>query len=118
MAHFAQLDSDNGVINVVVVNNVQLHDGDLNEQEELGINFLVDLYGSGKWVQTSFNGNFRKNYAAVGYSYDSDRDAFIPPKPHESWTLDFDTCLWQAPIPQPGGIVLWNDETQAWDSAY
>ena len=116
MAHFAKLDENNIVLAVHVVNNeVIIVDG--VESEQTGINFLTDLHGHDKWKQTSYNGSIRKNYAGVGYSYDSTRDAFIPPKPFTSWTLNEDTCLWESPIPYPqdGKEYIWNEETQSWN---
>ena len=117
MAHFAQLDSTNNVIRVEVVNNNVIIDADGNEQEQVGIDFLTNLYGGVGWYkQTSYNGNFRKNYANVGGVYDSVRDAFIPPKPYPSWTLVEDTCQWTAPVtyPDDGKVYGWNEGTTAW----
>lgn len=92
MAHFAKLDENNLVIEVIVVsNNELLIDGIENEQK--GINFCQNLFG-GRWIQTSYNGNFRKNYAGIGFVYDETRDAFIAPKPNESAVLDEETCRW------------------------
>lgn len=115
MAHFARLDENNVVVRVCVLNNTILHDGNLVEQEQLGVDFLHNLHG-GVWVQTSYNGTFRKNFAGAGYTYDSQRDAFIPPKPFDSWVLNEDTCQWQAPTPMPedGNIYLWDEETEQW----
>ena len=98
MAHFAILDESNIVTRVEVINNAVVLDGDDVEQEQLGINFLISLYGAGNYKQTSYNGNIRKNYAGIGYTYDSGRNAFIPPKPYPSWTLVEDTCRWTAPV--------------------
>ena len=86
MAHFAKLDSDNIVTQVVVVDNSVLEKADGTESELKGKQFLNSLLGTATWKQTSYNGNIRKNYAGVGYKYDSTRDAFIPPKPFDSWT--------------------------------
>jgi hypothetical protein len=117
MAHFAQLDSTNNVIRVEVVNNNVITDADGNEQEQVGIDFLTNLYGGVGWYkQTSYNGNFRKNYANVGGVYDSVRDAFIPPKPYPSWTLVEDTCQWTAPVtyPDDGKHYSWDEDTTSW----
>jgi hypothetical protein len=93
MAHFAQLDESNIVTQVIVVHNNELLDNGV-ESEAKGVAFCQSLLG-GNWVQTSYNGNTRKNYAGIGYSYDQTRDAFIPPKPEEGeWILNEDTCLW------------------------
>jgi len=126
MAHFAKLDQDNIVIKVNVVhNNELLVDGTENEQK--GINFLNTLFNtSDNWKQTSYNTNggvhklggtpLRKNYAGIGYTYDADKDAFIPPQPYSSWTLNEDTCRWEPPVayPDDGKIYIWNEETTNW----
>jgi hypothetical protein len=94
MAHFAQLDESNIVTQVIVVHNNELLDNGV-ESEAKGVAFCQSLLG-GNWVQTSYNGNIRKNYAGVGFTYDKTRDAFIPPKPEEgNWVLNEDTCIWE-----------------------
>ena len=117
MAHFAETGLNNKVLRVIVVNNNELLDDDGIEQESLGAEFCRSLFG-GTWVQTSYNGNIRKNFAGTGYTYDSDRDAFIPPKPFDSWVLNEDTCLWQSPVAMPddGERYYWNEETLNWAS--
>ena len=114
MAHFAQLDEQNNVTQVIVVANEELLENGL-ESESKGIAFCQSLFG-GIWVQTSYNGNVRKNYAGIGYTYDKQRDAFIPPKPYPSWVLIEDTCLWASPIPMPtdGKRYSWDEPTLAW----
>lgn len=122
MAHFAQIDDNNVVIQVIVV-----------EQDVINTGLFGDPV---KWIQTSYNTRggihygddgqpdngvaLRKNYAGIGYTYDANRDAFIPPSPYASWVLDEDTCWWVAPIPQPAPqddiIYVWNEGTQSWDS--
>lgn len=95
MAHFAKLDENNVVLCVVVVNNdILLENG--QELEQKGIAFCKELFGTQtSWVQTSYNGTIRKNYAGIGYVYDSQRDAFIPPKPEgEGWVLNEESCIW------------------------
>ena len=117
MAHFAELDTTNNVIKVHVVNNEVITDADGNEQEQLGINFLTQLYNSAGWYkQTSYNRNFRKNYAGIGYTYDSQRDAFIAPQPYSSWTLNEDTCRWESPVPYPEDDknYRWDETTTNW----
>ena len=116
MAHFAELASDNTVKRVIVVNNSELIDAHGNEQEHLGVSFCVSLFG-GSWVQTSYNSSFRKNFAAAGYSYDSTRNAFIPPKPNPSWLLNEETCQWEAPTPMPddGNQYYWREQTLSWE---
>jgi hypothetical protein len=119
MAHFAEVDSSNVVLRVLVV-------GD--DQEHRGQEFLAnDLGLGGTWLKTSYNTQggvhttggtpFRKNYAGIGYTYDAGRDAFIPPKPFNSWLLDEDTCLWNAPVAYPtdGKLYTWNEDNQSWD---
>lgn len=116
MAHFAQLDENNIVTQIIVVANDELLlDG--VESEAKGVIFCKSLLGEdSKWKQTSYNGNIRKNYAGVGYTYDADRDAFIAPRPFDSWLLDEETCQWQAPIPMPtdGDFYSWNEADQTW----
>lgn len=116
MAHFAEIGLDNVVERVIVVHNNELLDSEGVEQESLGAEFCRTLFG-GTWVQTSYNGNIRKNFAGKGFTYDTSRDAFIPPKPFPSWTLVEETCLWQAPTayPDDGNSYTWNEETQSWD---
>jgi hypothetical protein len=119
MAHFAQLDTNNVVTQVIVVHNNELLDANGVESEAKGASFCQSLFGADTiWVQTSYNANFRKNYAGIGYSYDPARDAFIPPKPYPSWVLNEDTCQWQAPFPYPtdGGSYYWDEATQSWVS--
>lgn len=109
MAHFAEVDNANKVIRVVVVSNNDA------PNEAAGASFCQSLFG-GTWVQTSFNANIRKNYAGVGFTYDSDRDAFIPPKPYESWILNDSTCKWEAPVAKPddGNQYIWDEATLSW----
>lgn len=118
MAHFAQLDANNVVLNVIVVDNNDCKDENGNESEQVGIDFLKRLVPdpSFTWVQTSYNRNIRKNYAGIGYTYDATRDAFIPPKPFDSWSLNETTCSWDAPIPVPGYDKLydWDEAKQLW----
>ena len=120
MASFAKIGLNNKVIEVVTVHNNELLDASGVEQEVNGVNFLTTLTGWAIWKQTSYNNNIRKNYAGVGYTYDEDRDAFIPPQPYPSWTLDEATCLWQPPTPKPNVEetkldYVWNEETLSWD---
>jgi len=114
MAHFAEIDENNIVLRTIVVSNDVILDNGV-EQETKGIEFCQSLYG-GTWVQTSYNGNFRKNYAGTEFTYDSGRDAFIPPKPFDSWLLDEDTCRWYAPVPPPddGQEYIWNESSTSW----
>ena len=117
MAHFAHLNETNQVIRVSVVNNDVITDSDGNEQEQLGVDFLTQLNsGLGWYKQTSYNGIFRKNYAGVGFTYDSTRDAFIPPQPFNSWTLNEDTCIYEAPVPYPTDDLMysWDEDTTSW----
>ena len=117
MAHFAKLDSDHNVIEVSVVHNNELLDENGNESEARGIAFLTEWSGGySNWKQTSYNGTFRKNYAGIGYTYDSTRDAFIAPQPYPSWTLNEDTCRWEPPVPMPidGKRYKWDEPTLDW----
>ena len=97
MAHFAQLNEENLVTQVIVVANQDTADQDGVENEAIGIEFCTNLLG-GRWKQTSYNANIRKNYAGVGYKYDKDLDAFIPPQPFASWTLNNETAQWEEPV--------------------
>lgn len=116
MAHFAELGLNNTVLRVIVVHNNELLDENGVEQEQKGVDFCRNLLG-GTWVQTSYNGNFRKNFAGIGYTYDSERDAFIPPKFYASWVLNEEVCQWEAPVPMPeDGVYVWNEDTTSWDA--
>ena len=112
MAHFAELNESNVVLRITVVANEVLLDENNIEQESLGLKHLEDL--GGKWVQTSYNNSFRKNYAGIGFSYSPILDAFIPPKPYPSWILNEDTCKWESPVPLPE-IKADIDEQYDWD---
>jgi hypothetical protein len=119
MAHFAKLDNNNIVIDVNVVNNQELLDINGLESESKGIEFLINWSGGyTNWIQTSFNSTFRKNFAGIGYKYDKDLDAFIPPKPFNSWILDTNNANWMPPIPRPvdGKVYNWDESTQTWKS--
>ena len=115
MAHFAQLNEENLVTQVIVVANQDTADQDGVENEAIGIEFCTNLLG-GKWVQTSYNANIRKNYAGVGYKYDAALDAFIPPQPFASWTLNNETAQWEAPTPYPTDDkkYTWDEATTSW----
>ena len=118
MAHFAKLGIDNIVLEILVINNVDTMTPQGEEREEIGVEFLRKLTGHETWKQTSYNRSFRKNYAAIGYTYNSTRDAFIPPKPYASWTLDENTCRWKPPTPAPtteNKTYSWNESTLSWD---
>ena len=118
MAHFAQLDDNNIVTQVIVVDNNELLDSNDVEQEVIGITFCTNLFGADtRWKQTSYNSTIRKNYAGIGMTYDATRDAFISPQPYASWTLNEDTCRWEAPVPYPtdDNMYTWNETTQQWD---
>lgn len=116
MAHFAEIGLNNKVLRVIVVNNNELLDENHVEREEKGAAFCRGLFG-GTWLQASYNGTFRKNFAGAGFTYDSERDAFIPPKPFDSWVLNEDTCRWEAPVaaPKDGQAYRWNEDAQEWD---
>jgi len=118
MAHFAQIEN-NLVTQVIVVDNSDILDEQGNESEVVGTQFCTDLLG-GTWVQTSYNGNMRKNYAGIGDTYDTTRDAFIAPSPFPSWVLDETTCRYEAPIPYPEvaadslDVYVWDEPTINW----
>ena len=115
MAHFAELNEDNTVKQVIVVHNNELLDDNRNESEQKGIDFCIAHYG-GTWIQTSYNGNIRKNYAGIGHIYDSTRNAFYAPQPYPSWTLDEETCIWQPPVAYPSDSkdYYWDEATVNW----
>jgi len=127
MASFAKIGLNNKVIEVLSVVNEVLHDSNGVEQESIGIDFLTKLTGWAIWKQTSYNTHggvhdnngtpFRKNHAGIGYTYDEDRDAFIPPKPYNSWILNEVTCIWNPPTarPQDDNKYRWNESTLTWD---
>jgi len=117
MAHFAKLDKDNSVIEVNSVNNIEMLAADGSESEMMGVAFLIRWSGGySNWKQTSYNGKIRKNYAGIGYTYDSARDAFIPPQPFPSWVLNEETCLWDAPVAMPddGKFYNWDEAAVSW----
>jgi len=116
MAHFAKLDENNIVLEVNVVHNNELLDENGVESEQKGIDFLIAWSGGyTNWKQTSYNGNIRKNYAGVGYTYNPSIDAFVPPQPYASWVLN-DAAQWEAPVPMPEDDkrYSWDEETQSW----
>jgi len=117
MASFAKIGLNNKVIEVLSVNNEVLKDANGIEQESIGVDFLTKLTGYPVWKQTSYNGNFRKNHAGIGYTYNEDRDAFIPPKPFNSWILNETTCQWEAPVAKPndGQKYNWNETIKNWE---
>ena len=102
MSHFAEIDNNNIVQRVIVA-----------EQDFINSGAVGDSF---RWVQTSYNNNFRKNYAGIGDTYDNTRDAFISAKPYPSWTLVEDTCQWTAPVayPDDGKVYIWNEDTTNW----
>lgn len=111
MAHFAEVDENNIVTRVLVVSN---------DLENRGADFLAnDLGLGGRWIQTSYNNKIRKNFAGIGFTYDSQRDAFIPPKPYESWLLDEKICRWVAPKLKPNqdDSFIWDEELGDWVDA-
>jgi hypothetical protein len=120
MASFAKIGLNSKVIEVVSVNNEVLKDSNGVEQEVIGIDFLTKLTGWAIWKQTSYNNNFRKHHAGIGYTYDEDRDAFIPKKPYNSWILNEQTCNWESPIPIPSDAsinkrYIWNENIKNWE---
>jgi hypothetical protein len=105
MAHFAEINENNIVTRVLVVDNSQEHRGQEFLAEELGL--------GGRWIQTSYNHNFRKQYAGVGYSYDEVKDEFVMPQPYASWQLD-ENNDWQPPVPRPNETAEWDEEFEIW----
>lgn len=115
MAHYAEIDGNNVVLRVIVVDNKDESTPDGTTVESIGIAFCQRLFG-GNWVKTSYNGNIRKRYAGIGYTYDKDLDAFVPPQPFPSWTLDSNTANWIPPTPRPedGKQYYWDEATKTW----
>ena len=119
MAHFAEINENNIVTKVIVIHNNELLVGE-EESEEKGIDFCESLFRHRNWVQTSYNGNMRYNFARIGYTWDSENDAFYAPQPYPSLSLD-ENFIWIAPIPYPeieegsNDMYTWNEETQTWD---
>jgi hypothetical protein len=121
MAHFCQLDENNVVTQVIVVDNKDTADASGVEKEHIGAAFCEKLLG-GTWKQTSYNGSIRKNYAGLGYTYNADIDAFVPPKPYASWLLNETTAQWEAPVamPEDAGTgeppkrYSWDEATTSW----
>jgi hypothetical protein len=121
MAHFAEIDSNNVVLRVIVVDNKDTSTPDGTEVESIGVAFCQRLFG-GNWLKTSYNGNIRKNYAGIGYTYNAGLNAFVPPKPFASWILNNDTALWDAPTPMPSDAgtgeppkrYTWDEATTSW----
>jgi hypothetical protein len=117
MAYFAKLTDDSVVLEVIAVSNETLNNLPFPESEAVGVAFLTDWSGGyTNWKQTSYNANFRKNYAGIGYTYDAVLDAFIAPKPYPSWLLNTNTCQWVPPTPYPsdGNMYTWDEATQSW----
>jgi hypothetical protein len=120
MAHFAKLDDNNIVLDINCVSNDTINNLPFPESESIGIAFLTEWSGGyANWKQTSYNTSFRKHYAGIGYTYDNQRDAFIPPKPFPSWVLNEQTCNWEAPIPYPDDDkrYMWDETTKNWVEA-
>ena len=121
MANFAQLNGGYLVTEVIVVNNDTIDNLPFPESEPVGVAFCQSLFGSTTvWKQTSYNANFRKNYASIGYTYDPVLDAFVAPKPYPSWVLNTATCQWEAPAPYPGdgGYYVWDEATLSWVTGF
>ena len=117
MAHFAKLDQNNLVLEINVVANDAINNLDFPASEPVGVLFLTKWSGGYPlWKQTSYNATFRKNFAGIGYTYDQNIDAFIPPKPYPSWLLNTNTAQWEPPIPYPndGKKYYWDEETKSW----
>jgi hypothetical protein len=117
MANFAKLDEHNIVIDVNVVDNNVINNLPFPESEPVGVQFLTEWSGGySNWKQTSYNANFRKNFAGIGYFYNPTIDAFVAPQPYAFWTLDADTAQWKPPVAYPtdGKMYAWDETTQSW----
>ena len=117
MAHFAKIDENNIVQQIIVVSNENCGNLDFPESESIGQGFINSIGLEGNWKQTSYNSTFRKRYAGLDDVYDESRDAFLPLKPFPSWILNEETCLWNSPIERPtdGNLYRWNEEEQSWE---
>lgn len=116
MAHFAEIDENNIVLRVIVVNNSDCGGGNFPESEPLGQEYISSIGLDGNWLQTSYNHNFRKQYACIEFKYDEQGDVFIKPQPYPSWNLN-QNYDWEPPIPMPetDGLWEWNEEQQQWE---
>jgi hypothetical protein len=117
MANFAKLDDNGIVLEVLALSNDAIENLPFPESESVGVAFFTEWSGGyTNWKQTSYNGNFRKRLASIGYTYDPVLDAFLYPKPYPSWLLNTGTCDWQAPTPYPsdGKVYNWDEATQSW----
>jgi len=139
MAHFAKVDENNLVTEVIVIDNSIVDpENSGTDNESLGQTYIADVLGfEGNWQQCSYNANIRGNYASIGYTWDAENDEFIPPQPFASWTYNFSTHQWEAPVAHPWADItedtveqpaelaakpdnevwtyVWNEDTQAWD---
>lgn len=115
MAHFAQIDEQGTVTQIIALSNSDILDANGQESEAIGKQFCQNLLG-GEWVQTSYNGNMRKQYASIGGRYDAVNDVFIVEQPYPSWVLD-ENFDWQAPVPAPGDDYFWDEQNQQWVKA-
>lgn len=128
MAHFAEIDTNNKVLRVLVVDNENVMDENGNENEEIGIKFLQNVFGENtRWIQTSYNSNFRFRYAGIEQTYDENLDVFLPSKPYQSWILNMETYDWDPPVQKPDltedqiserGYYEWNEEILNWELKY
>lgn len=123
MAHFAQIDESNDVLEVVVIGNNDINNLPFPESEPVGLAFCQSLYGADTlWKQTSYNGNFRRQYAAVGGFYYPPLDVFVSPKPFPSWVFRTTDATWQAPVPMPtippNYMAVWNEDYLEWDVVF
>lgn len=118
MAHFAKIDAENFVVEIIAIANEVLENLPFPQSESLGIAFCQSLYGEDTiWKQTSYNSNFRKHFAGIGYKYDQELDIFVAPKPtnNPSWVLNAQTADWEPPVPMPSdGAYYWNEPTTSW----
>jgi len=120
MAHFAEIDSNNIVVKVIVINNEDVGNLSFPESEKLGQEYIKNVIGlAGKWLQTSYNGNFRENFAGASWWYIPEKDIFVPPKPYDSWKLT-NEGMWEAPKPiptEPGKFYIWEEDKKIWKEA-
>jgi hypothetical protein len=119
MAHFARIDSEGKVDDLIVVANDVILDENGEESEAVGQAFITSLGFEGTWLQCSYNGSFRGMYPGVGYIYEQERDVFLPPQPYPSWVIDDETSQWVAPVAYPtdGVLYFWDEKTLSWQPA-
>ena len=114
MAHFAEINSENEVVNILTIDNVDIVDENGNESEDVGRGVCASLNGEGTYIQTSYNSSIRERYAVIGGTYEPGADVFIDAQPYPSWVLNNSTHVWESPTPNPGGYDYWDEDNLSW----